>query len=144
MKFCLEHWEKMREAVATRGMTALVSEGGEAVTQKMVREINGEDSVDTFDPLMHMHWAILNNLQPGLILWLQPNNPSGTECPLCYSNMMHKEVCDHQPGCQDSTHGHLTPWEKPKEWYFEHSHEGFFEWMIERSADDALDHWMHL
>lgn len=103
----------MREAVKARGMENLVADSGEAAIGQLERQIQGEDSIDTFDPLMHMHWAILANLPPRIFFM--------DGCPLCNADRLHKEECPGPP-CQ------ITD----------------FEWMVDRSADDALDKWKEL
>jgi|SRR5882757_8318311 len=114
MQFCQTHWGKMREAVKLRGMESLVPDTGEKVVSQLQRQMEGEDSIDTFDPLMGMHWAILGNI---------PAYYSIAEgCPLCNVNKDHKDRCIGPPDCNIVD----------------------FEWMIDRSADDALAHWQEL
>jgi hypothetical protein len=137
MKFCQPHWDKMRAAVDARGMTPLLADSGEEMATRLERQISdGETTIDNFDPLMDMHWAILNNTDPRVLLM------PGDVCPLCHANEMHKQVCEHLIGCMDESHGHHVPWQPPHGPFPDnHEHETYFEWMIDRAADDALARW---
>lgn len=142
MKFCDAHWSSLREAIETRGLTALIAESGEEAATKTMRQLEGEDSIDSYEPLLAACAAISGNTMDyitragGNPLYLLANRPEdpvegyvGFEghtwprCPLCYINLVHEVACDGK--CDLSrTAG--------------------FDWMIERAADDALEHWKEL
>jgi hypothetical protein len=137
---CQRHWDLLREAVRARGLSALVSEGGEEAARKMERQLAGEHTVDSYDPLLAAYWAIANNGMafiaevggnPLLLLsaWPEegsPERPPFERCTICYLNWMmdeHDRQCT-EPDCQ-----------KPR------GEAAHYDWMIERAADDQVEHW---
>lgn len=61
MRPCAKHWTEMRLAVHDRGMSHLVTENGEEVLARAVREMEALQEGEKlpaadFDPLMAMHW----------------------------------------------------------------------------------------
>jgi len=139
---CQAHWDKLREAIETRGLKPLVSETGEEVARKTVEQVNtGEVTIDNFDPLMGAYWAIASNgLQyisdcGGSPLFLMQDwdqleeKPPFERCTICYLNWL----CDeHDKICKDPT------CQKPK------GEAAYFDWMIERAADDQVAKWKEL
>lgn len=94
MRFCQEHWDTLRAEVTKQGLAGFVADSGEDVAKKMVREVEEKEvTIDSFDPLMGAHWAIVGNLADidGNIFFID-------ECPLCYSNKMHFDHCQ-DPDC---------------------------------------------
>lgn len=80
MKFCDEHWAKLRAGVQSRGLWHLVAESGEDAIQRMERELDdGKSSAASFDPLMGAHWAICGRAIAAGGLYLM----TGDYCPLC-------------------------------------------------------------
>lgn len=121
MQFCTEHWNKMRAAVDARGLTPLVSQGEASAVAKMVDQLKeGEQTLDSFDPLMSMHWAIAGNAMEALkragadplyLMMDGPEDPVDADqagerfrgrtwprCPLCYINLAHEITCT-DPKC---------------------------------------------
>jgi hypothetical protein len=93
MQFCMDHWNMLREALKERGLYALVPDNSEKAIDNLQREMTGERSVDTFDPLMNAHWAIIGNLMDQFGLAVM-----GEGCPLCLANEAHDTQC-HDPNC---------------------------------------------
>lgn len=121
MRFCMPHWNALREAIEKRGLTSLISESGAQAAAKFAREADtGKSTVDTYDPLMGAHWAIINNLVtsygPGIFLI--------DGCPMCHANEMHEKYCT-TPNC---------PIDKVK---------GYDKW-IDNAADDQLRIWKEI
>lgn len=128
MKFCLPHWTKMRAAIEARGMTPLVAENGQSAIANLADELQRGQTLDNFDPLMAMHWNIVNNVMEKLgqnafyLLGAEdaPEDPIDVEkitaadapalrvkyagktwprCPLCYINIAHEFTCDGSKPC---------------------------------------------
>lgn len=144
MKFCQDHWDRLRALIVDRGMDGLVARGGADATRRMIDELQAGRNTDNFDPLMAAHWAIANNAMEhiaragGNPLYLMGEGPEdpcvgyGAEnegrtwprCPLCYINLVHELTCKGG-GCT-----------LPRK--------GGYDWMLERAADDARDQWRKL
>lgn len=138
MKFCQDHWDRLRAAIEERGLGHLVAADGETAAAQQVAEIErGSQDVTTFDPLMSAHWAIASNALStieqagGAPLYLMTEGPEdpvegipGGEgktwprCPLCYLGLAHELTCKDER-CK-----------LPKQ-------DGY-AWMLDRAADDAL------
>lgn len=133
MKFCLDHWDQLRAAIDGRGLTALVSDGGAEAAHRMRRELAGETSIDSFDPLMGAHNLIVSNAMQTIadvggdpLVLLAPDAPDDVQCPVCYLNTLarrHDQICE-DPDC--SSNGLR------------------FEWMLARAADDMVARWRQL
>ena len=128
---CQGHWDRLRAAIADRGLSALVADSGEKAASNMARELaEGKPTVDTYDPLMAAFWAISNNgmdfIQsargnPLALMYDDPNRPF-PRCTICYLNWLvdqHNTTCTVD-GCA------------PREPY---------DWMVDRAADDQVDTW---
>lgn len=130
MRFCQPHWDSLREKVDKRGLTPLVADDGREAAHRFQRELSGERSVDTFDPLMGAHNVIASNaMQFAADAGVDPRQmfdaeaPDDVQCPVCFLNGIarrHDEECE-DPNC-----------------------DGFgktFEWMLDRAADDMVEEW---
>lgn len=85
MKFCEDHWTKLRTAIDERGMTKLVSKSGEEAARRTTE--------GGFDPLMGAHNSIVSNALERAGLELMNANPDGSErCPMCFLGS-HCENC---------------------------------------------------
>jgi hypothetical protein len=135
----------MRAAIADRGLEPLVSIGGKSVAEKMIDELNTRDTtLDDYDPLMGMHWAIAGNVMDllgqsaGYLLFGDGETPEDpidvsqikdrtlrekfagktwSRCPLCYINVAHEISCRESRCRLARVDG--------------------YDWMIARAADDA-------
>ncbi len=58
MQWCQEHWDTLRAEIAEQKLSSLVPSSGEDARQAVERQLAGEMSIDTFDPLMGAMWAI--------------------------------------------------------------------------------------
>lgn len=137
MKMCMNHWEKLREAVKARGLDALVADSAEKVARNLVSELEDGQTLDNFDPLMGAHNAILANSMDAL-------GPAartlftGDYCPLCVLNEQSREAWEQgqrdgmkagQP-CRCGQCGAVFPPEP----------ESYDQW-IDRAADDQVEAW---
>lgn len=109
MKFCTDHWAKLRVAIDDVGLTALIPEGGEAAMKAMLSESSGS-TIDNFDPLMRAHNMIFSRAmeeiktkyaQNPLMLMADAAEHPEWACPICALNWCHAEhdrLCE-QGGC---------------------------------------------
>lgn len=119
MRFCDDHWARLREAITAQGLDDLIAPTGERAAANIRAELEGEPpTLRTFDPLMGAHWAIVNNVSATIghaTLYLLgadelPEDPVDPEvypaaggrtwprCPLCYLNLAHELTCT-DPSC---------------------------------------------
>jgi hypothetical protein len=90
LKFCDDHWEKLRQAVKDRGLWHLVARSGQEATERVKDELGNKETDATWDPLMACHWAVNGNaLKMGGLYLLQ-----GDLCQIC-------EAIKH--GCGDES-----------------------------------------
>jgi len=122
MHFCTDHWDRLRKAIEERGLASLVPDSGEKAASNMARELEGERSIDTFDPLMNAHWAIVNNLMAIASNPIAVMQHDG--CPLCLANETHEAQCT-DPDC-----------EGPRDTMFD-------SW-IDKAADEQVEVWKEL
>lgn len=59
MRFCQEHWDKLRQAIDDRGLSHLVARDGAAAAERIRAELDGTADKRTYDPLMAAHWMIM-------------------------------------------------------------------------------------
>lgn len=76
---CQPHWDRLRQAVETRGLGHLIASNDREAHARVVADLKGEgDPVADFDPLMTAHnmiWSrALNNFGLGIM---------GDYCPAC-------------------------------------------------------------
>ncbi len=110
MKFCKDHWDKLRASIGARGLTSLVPKSGEEACSRMINTLQGDDNLKDFDPLMSAHNQILSNAMdmianiggnPLFLMGSHPDNPEW-ECPICYLNFLsdeHDRTCTNA-GCK--------------------------------------------
>jgi hypothetical protein len=117
---CQDHWDQLRAAVDERGLGALVAESGEEAMHRTVRELEGERSIDSFDPLMNAFFLILGHAVElaGPRVMAGP----GDGCFLCWMNLEHEHSCT---GCS-----------LPRV-------NGFDHW-IDKAADATKQRWLEL
>lgn len=84
MNICDDHWAKLKQAIADRGLDHLCAKTGEAAMEKVVADLEGRQV--PFDPLLGSSTAIFNNaLQAvGLVLLNADPETGKPPCPLCY------------------------------------------------------------
>lgn len=92
MKFCQDHWDRLRAAITDRGLDDLIAKGGVRAARNLKSEIEAGPSMANFDPLMGAHNAILNNaldnMPPGaaMAMLTSPDDAPEQSCPLCVLN----------------------------------------------------------
>ena len=117
MKFCMDHWNKLRTAIAERGLEALVAADGMTAVNDLI--------AGRPDPLMAAHNAIVSNAASKVGLAIMTANDDGSErCPICYL----KALSLAAPRCECGDPA-CTP---------ESRAEGFERW-IDRAADEQLE-----
>lgn len=144
MSMCQSHWTKLREAVAERGLSTLVSESGAEAALKTAAMLSEKPTIDNFDALMYAFLNLHGNAGQILEkvganpLYILSDGPEDTvmgygllydgkkwpRCAVCYLNLAHEVSCrDH--GCKlDIKNG--------------------YEWTIGLAADSALHAWRQL
>lgn len=77
MKFCTDHWQKLRAAIEARGLTRFVAKDGKHAAAQFVA---GKP-----DPLMDAHNRIVAHaLDCRGIALMMPNEDGSDRCPLCF------------------------------------------------------------
>lgn len=86
MKFCQQHWDKLRDAINARGLGQFVASSGDEATRRMAAELDSKGvKRTTFEPLMGAFWAISSNAISAAGLEIMAPNEDGTDrCPLCF------------------------------------------------------------
>jgi len=80
MKFCDDHWAKLRAAISKRGLDHLVARGGKEAVDRLVDEVKGTETAATFDPLMCAHNMVASKaLELGGLYMLTGEDI----CPVC-------------------------------------------------------------
>lgn len=85
MRFCLPHWQELREAILAQGLESLIAKDGEEIAARLHSELEEGAKKTNFDPLMAAHMAILSNaLSVAGLVVMSPNEDGSERCPLCY------------------------------------------------------------
>ena len=116
MKMCQRHWEMLKAAIDSRGLSVFIAKSSHQAVANVVSELDKTKSdKGTFDPLMGGYWAIVSNAIGRVGLALMETDEQGNDrCPLCFIQQEHDRVCS-DPGC------------------------GSFEVWIERAADEQAE-----
>lgn len=62
MKFCQPHWDKLKAAIAERGLSHLIAKSGQEAMAREIRALeNKQEGPRDYDPLMSAHWQIAEN-----------------------------------------------------------------------------------
>jgi len=111
MRFCLPHWEQLKQALKDAGMSHLITNGGEQLAEKLKRESEGQAVVP--DPLFEAHNMMLERAMNHLGPYIMFQKEDGTDyCPLCEVNeklMPHPET---KLKCADSWISTIVPYLK--------------------------------
>lgn len=78
MKFCMPHWNKLKDKIEEQGMSHLISKNGHEIVERMKE--------GKFDPLMSCHNIILRNAVENGGTYLLKEKPDSDDehyCPLC-------------------------------------------------------------
>lgn len=82
MQLCKEHWERLKKAIADKGMSHLVAKSSEELASRLNKEIKNEHTVH--DPLMAANMGIFGNaLQQGGLYLMGRDEDGNQYCPLC-------------------------------------------------------------
>ena len=116
MKMCQSHWDKLRAAIADRGLDKFVSADGLAAINALV--------AGRPDPLLAAHNAIVGNAASKVgIAVMQQNEDGSDRCPICYL----KQLSLAAPRCECGDPA-CTP---------ESRAEGFEQWIDFAANDQA-------
>lgn len=84
MRFCIEHWARLRAAIHEKGMSQLVASSGAEAVARLRAELEGTADDSTYDPLMSAHNAITARaLQQGGLYLMMKKDDGSDYCPLC-------------------------------------------------------------
>ena len=84
MKFCIPHWDLLKDKIKEIGLYDLVPTSGKEAVEKTIKSMENP-SLENFDPLMTAHNMILGNAMEIAGLEVLVDNEGGTErCPLCF------------------------------------------------------------
>lgn len=84
MQFCQPHWEELKAAIDQRGLSQFIARSGEEAIEHTVRELQGQDTVVDFEPLLmanNMLWNLSMNVI-GLEM-MAVNEQGAHRCPVC-------------------------------------------------------------
>jgi hypothetical protein len=100
MKWCDDHWAKLRDAIDEVGLSEYVAENAGALAERINLEtsLQGPLTAGTMpDPLLASMFAVMDNLarQGGAGMFMVDG------CPVCYANKAHEEGCT-DPDCDFS------------------------------------------
>lgn len=85
MNMCKEHWEKLKEAIDTRGLSKFVANNGQEVANYIARDVKGENTVVDFEPLMGSSTCLSGlAMRIGGLAVLSPNDDGTMPCPVCF------------------------------------------------------------
>lgn len=79
MKFCTDHWTKLKAEIERRGLSSLIATSGEQAAAQAHQELKDGASKATFDPLMGAHNAIVVRAMDRAGLELLMDNADGSE-----------------------------------------------------------------
>jgi len=81
----MKHWDALREAIKARGLWHLVAENGQQAVEHMVRDIQDENTILDFEPLMGSAMTISRlAMNVGGLAVLAPNEDGTMPCPVCF------------------------------------------------------------
>lgn len=84
MKFCTDHWDKLREAIKSRGLWHLVAKDGQELLECIKADLDNKQDNKYYDPLASATWMIYGNAMKYGGLYLMSTKPDGSYyCPLC-------------------------------------------------------------
>lgn len=97
MKFCQDHWDKLKAEIVLLGMEQLIASSGEELMDRIRVQAEGAEGGEKrgFDPLMDAHTNIISNALTvgGMDLMIALQTPPNPECPLCFLQQHHEQGC---------------------------------------------------
>lgn len=98
MKFCQDHWDKLKTALTDLGLGAFVANSEDELGRKLSAQADAPGGVPakgTFDPLLNAFMAITSRALEvcGLGLMIELQTPGNSECPLCFMQHHHELGC---------------------------------------------------
>jgi len=79
MKFCQDHWNKLKQAIEERGLMHLVAPDSQTAMENIKEELAGTNTIENYDPLMNATHMIYGRAIECGGLYLM----TGDFCPLC-------------------------------------------------------------
>lgn len=94
MRMCTAHWARLRGELTGLGLGGFIADTGEEVARRTMRGVVEGLSLDSFEPLMGAHMAILSNTVRMCGLYVLANDTDGSErCPICFLATEHRTHC---------------------------------------------------
>lgn len=89
MRFCMTHWQALRDGVEARGMSHLVAKSGEEAHAALTRQAQGDEEPADWDPLMQSYLALTRAVleQAGLQALAEDF------CPMCAVQESYEDAC---------------------------------------------------
>lgn len=87
MRFCQPHWNALRGAIESRGLSHLIAANGRDAHARAVAELQGNAELSDYDPLMAAHWMIANRVLELGGLYLM----TADYCPVCEAIKGHEK-----------------------------------------------------
>lgn len=82
MRFCKDHWDKLRTAIKNRGLDHLGAKTTEQLHADMVDQLRGSQT--DYDPLMDCYWMISNRaIEMGGLYMMTVKENGEHYCPVC-------------------------------------------------------------
>ena len=79
MRICQRHWDRLRQALADRGLGEFGAKTGEAAVRAMVTELEGRAAENDFDPLLTCNSMIWSKGLELCGLGLMQENADGSQ-----------------------------------------------------------------
>jgi hypothetical protein len=101
MKFCQDHWGKLKAEITSLGMGHLIAGSSQEMGAKLEAQADPGAQQRAFDPLMSAFMAITSNAldHGGMALMMALQTPPNPECPLCFLQQHHEQGCKIE-GCK--------------------------------------------
>lgn len=81
MKFCLPHWNQLKDAIKARGLGDMIAASGEEAVKMLT---SPQDKIENFEPLMTAHNILVHNALNAGGMYLLGQKEDGTDyCPIC-------------------------------------------------------------
>lgn len=113
MKFCKEHWDKLREDIDAAGLSHLIAKTGEAAVKRLM-DMQAKKAVPP-DPLIECHNMILQRAIEVMGTGIMMKNDAegdGHYCPICEANKNMAPHPETKRNCGDEWIATIVPFIK--------------------------------
>jgi hypothetical protein len=100
VNWCQPHWDLLRTKIDQAGLTSLVSDTGAELSEKLTRQLGGEDvTLGSYDPLMSACMALTTFAYDAVGSDNARRVLLEGHCPICIANEVHRISCA-EDGCE--------------------------------------------